>query len=78
MVCPSLIPILQQLLLFNSSVWPPSGRPDDRIRIEAFHRSSAFRSTDFVSKYIQSTDKTDRDDGYARLRIEDLAFDYTF
>ncbi|MBK7985592.1 MAG: hypothetical protein IPK11_01415 [Ignavibacteria bacterium] len=62
----------------TSAVWPPSGRPDDRIRIEAFHRSSAFRSTDFVSKYIQSTDKTDRDDGYARLRIEDLAFDYTF
>lgn len=62
----------------TGSVWPPSVRSDDRIRIEAFHVSSAFRSTDFRSKYIQSTDKTDRDDGYANLRIADLAFDYTF
>lgn len=62
----------------TSVIWPPSGENDGRIRIEAFHRSSAFRGTDFKSKYIQSTDKTDRDDGFAMLNINDLAFDYTF
>jgi len=62
----------------TSVIWPPSGENDGRIRIEAFHRSSAFRGTDFKSKYIQSTDKTDRDDGFASLNINDLAFDFTF
>lgn len=62
--------------------WPPSGENDGRIRFEAFHKSSVILNRDFESKYIPLSGnpprRTDRDEGFSKVDISSLAFDYTF
>jgi hypothetical protein len=58
-----------------TSFWPVSGTSDRTIRMESYQRSLAINPDFFTSRFVIGSD---RDDGYYRINLGNLNFDYTF
>ena len=65
-----------------TQVWPPSGNANARIRLETYQRSIGVPYTHFESRLIPPQPplglRTDPDDGFYRIDLSSLNFDYTF
>lgn len=65
-----------------TQVWPPSGNTNARIRLETYQRSLGVPYTYFESRLIPPQPplglRTDPDDGYYRVDLNSLNFNYTF
>lgn len=66
----------------RTQFWPPSGGANTRIRIETYQRSLGVAYPYFESKFIPPQPplglRTDSDDGYYRIDLSSLNFNYTF
>lgn len=64
----------------QTSSWVPSGTVSSLIRFESYQRSLAINPTWFESRFIPSVNgfRTDRNDGYYRVDLSSLNFDFNY
>ena len=64
----------------QTSSWVPSGTVSNIIRFETYQRSLAINPTFFESRFIPQVNgyRTDRNDGYYRVDLSSLNFDFNF
>jgi len=64
----------------TTSGWVPSGTVSSIIRFEAYQRSLAINPIWFESRFIPQVNgfRTDRDDGFYRVDLSSLSFDFNF